>query len=184
MSETREFNHFTEVDELANYLVKEKDIIISTSEAELILNYLDGHDYGIGVDQNNNFIMKDIAEDHGEVFEYSFNDVVDKVSEWNDDLLYREQKKYNEGDLDFNETVICKERLALYRSDNKSLEMLSDRLDYDRKVKEFVNNFKEQNKMDSSKNNELSKKSMGLINNIFQRHKSVSFVRLQKKIQR
>ena len=171
MSEEREFKQFTDKDELANWLIKEKAIIISTEEADLLLGYFEGHDFGMGIDQNNNLLVKDIAEENGEIFDYTFSEIVDRVSEWNYELLKYNEDSYEKDNLSFQETINCKNKIASLRNDSKSLEMLSNRLDYNEKVKKFVNDFKVQNNLDNSKNNDLNEKSLGLINNIIQRHK-------------
>ena len=56
---------------------------ISVEDAEILLGYLEGHDYAIGQDEVGVLYRKDVAEEHGEIEVYSMDEVIDVVCQWN-----------------------------------------------------------------------------------------------------
>ncbi len=64
------------------------EIQITDKEAEIILNYLEGHDYVIG-HVNGALFRGDINDKVGETIweEYGMDDVIDLVCEWNYELI-------------------------------------------------------------------------------------------------
>ena len=61
------------------------DILLNPSieDAAILLNYMEGHDYAIGIDSDGKMYRQDIAEENGEIEPYSIDDVIDIVCEWN-----------------------------------------------------------------------------------------------------
>ena len=74
---------FTEPEEVLSWLA-ENDILMNLSkeDAQILLNYMEGHDYAIGF-QDNHMIRQDLAEENGEVEPYTIDEVIDAVCEWN-----------------------------------------------------------------------------------------------------
>ncbi len=74
---------FSKPEELIGYL-DEHDLLINLShkEAELLLDYMEGHGYCIG-NQDGSFIRMDVNEPDGEIDEYTIDEVIDIVCEWN-----------------------------------------------------------------------------------------------------
>lgn len=74
---------FTKPEELIEYL-DENDLLmdLSSKDSEILLNYMEGHGYGLG-ELDGKLVRVDIGEEHGEVMEYSIDDAIDVVCEWN-----------------------------------------------------------------------------------------------------
>ncbi len=66
---------------------------LSKEEAELLLGYMDGHDYRIGLDENEEMVRVDIGEPDEDVVPYHIHEVVDIVCEWNYELLQHTEQK-------------------------------------------------------------------------------------------
>ena len=79
---------FTEPEELITW-ADQFDILlnITREEAELLLNYMEGHDYAIGHNDEGKLYQVDIAEENGEVMELKIDDIIDTVCNWNYDLI-------------------------------------------------------------------------------------------------
>ena len=65
------------------------DILLNPSieDAAILLNYMEGHDYAIGIDSDGKMYRQDVAEENGEIEPYSIDDVIDTVCEWNYELI-------------------------------------------------------------------------------------------------
>ena len=59
----------------------------SIEDAAILLNYMEGHDYAIGIDSDGKMYRQDVAEENGEIEPYSIDDVIDTVCEWNYELI-------------------------------------------------------------------------------------------------
>ena len=60
---------------------------MSREGAEILLNYMEGHDYRVGVDTAGNMVRVDVSDANSLLEEYSLDDLIDDVSEWNYELL-------------------------------------------------------------------------------------------------
>ena len=119
MAENREITLFSEPEELIAWAeVYDKQINPSIEDAALLLNSMEGHDYAIGTDAEGKMYRQDMAEENGEIEPFPIDDVIDKVCEWNYDLiLHAEAKKddpkdfqeYCELDRLFDKTSHAKE---------------------------------------------------------------------------
>lgn len=71
--------------------------------AEILLNYMEGHDYRVGIDTEGNMVRVDVSDENNVVEEYSLDDLIDDVSEWNYELLTdADMKRKNPGNfIDF-----------------------------------------------------------------------------------
>ena len=88
MAENREITLFSEPEELIAWAeVYDKQINPSIEDAALLLNYMEGHDYAIGTDAEGKMYRQDMAEENGEIEPFPIDDVIDKVCEWNYDLI-------------------------------------------------------------------------------------------------
>ena len=74
---------FTKPEELIEYL-DENDLLmdLSSKDSEILLNYMEAHGYSLG-ELDGKLVRVDIGEEHGEVMEYSIDDAIDVVCEWN-----------------------------------------------------------------------------------------------------
>lgn len=76
-------------------------IQLTDNEAEMILNYFEGHDYIIG-ESEGRMLRGDLAEQEGKIIweEYSIDDVIDRVCEWNYELILEaDAKRRNPSDF-------------------------------------------------------------------------------------
>lgn len=60
---------------------------MSREGAEILLNYMEGHDYRVGIDTAGNMVRVDVSDANHIIEEYSLDDLIDDVSEWNYELL-------------------------------------------------------------------------------------------------
>lgn len=53
------------------------DILLNPSieDAAILLNYMEGHDYAIGIDSDGKMYRQDVAEENGEIEPYPIDDV-------------------------------------------------------------------------------------------------------------
>lgn len=59
---------------------------LSTKDAEVILSYMEGHDYELGI-RGSELVRVDIAEESPEIVPYTMDEVIDLVCEWNYELI-------------------------------------------------------------------------------------------------
>ena len=145
----KEVKLFTEPDELLSWL-DENDILMNLSkeDGQILLNYMEGHDYAIGI-QEDHMIRKDLSEEDGEVVEYTIDEVIDTVCEWNYELIRdADEKRHNPKDfIDFaNE----QNRYESLKRDEIRLDRMFDRTIYAKEIEtlavklanEFISNLK------------------------------------------
>ena len=90
---------FTEPEELITW-ADQFDILlnITREEAELLLNYMEGHDYAIGHNEEGKLYQVDIAEENGELNNRSDDDSDDDYDDSYDD----DDDDYGQEEEDFN----------------------------------------------------------------------------------
>ena len=108
---------------------------ITREEAELLLNYMEGHDYAIGHNEEGQLYQVDIAEENGEVMELKIDDIIDTVCNWNYDLILCTNAIKEETDS-FEELVQADEKIKALTADESVLEKLFDRTFYGKQVSE------------------------------------------------
>lgn len=89
----KEVKLFTEPDELLSWLA-DNDILMNLSkeDGQILLNYMEGHNFAIGI-QEDHMIRKDLSVEDEEVVEYTIDEVIDTVCEWNYELIRDADKK-------------------------------------------------------------------------------------------
>ena len=99
----KELTIITEPDELIAW-AETFDILLNPSieDAEILLNYMEGHDYAIGIDYEGKMYRQDISEENGEVEPYQIDDVIDTVCEWNYEMIL-DMEMHNEDYEVYNE---------------------------------------------------------------------------------
>ena len=80
------------------------DILLNPSieDAAILLNYMEGHDYAIGIDSDGKMYRQDVAEENGEIEPYPIDDVIDIVCEWNYELIL-DAEAHRSDPKDFND---------------------------------------------------------------------------------
>lgn len=147
----REVTLFTKPEELIAWL-DDNDLLmgLSENEAKILLDYMEGHDYAIGCDAAGKMVRKDIAEENGEVEDFSIDEVIDAVCNWNYELILEaDSKRNNPKDfVDFSNEQSRYERL---KSDEQVLDRLFDKTIYGQQIadlgrqiaEEFIKNLKQ-----------------------------------------
>lgn len=109
---------------------------ITDKDAEILLNYLEGHDYSLMI-RNEELMRKDLAEENGEIEPYDIDDVIDAVCEWNYELMYdaREGMENPENFIDF---CNYRETYNALKEDVPHLNALFGQTRYGRETKEMV----------------------------------------------
>lgn len=73
--------------ELQEVVKVQNNFKLTNVESELVLDYLEGHGYGIGIGENNQMYFVDIEDSEEESFEEDFTEILDRVVEWNYELI-------------------------------------------------------------------------------------------------
>ena len=128
----------TEPQELMQWM-SEHDVLmdISVEDIQLLLNYLDGHDYAMGTDKEGNLVRVDIAVEEGECVEYSLDEFIDLVCEWNYELILEaDERRNNPKDmLDFSRAQSKYESL---KQDEIVLDRMFEQTKYGKDIVEFA----------------------------------------------
>ena len=128
----------TEPQELMRWM-SEHDVLmdISAEDIQLILNYLDGHDYAMGTDKEGNLVRVDVAVEDGECIEYSLDEFIDLVCEWNYELILNaDERRNNPKDmLDFSRAQSKYESL---KHDEVLLDRMFEQTKYGKDIAEFA----------------------------------------------
>ena len=131
----KELTIITEPDELIAW-AETFDILLNPSieDAEILLNYMEGHDYAIGIDYEGKMYRQDISEENGEVEPYRIDDVIDTVCEWNYEMIL-DMEMHNEDYEVYNEYQRKYERL---KADEKRLDRMFDKTCYAKEIDELA----------------------------------------------
>lgn len=116
----------------------ETGFTLTDKEAEILVNYMDGHDYILGEDDGKLY-RGDLDEKPGEVCweEYSMDDAIDAVCEWNYELILdADAKRTNPSDfVDFSNSQSWYEGL---KEEEKILDKLFDQTKYGKGMEELA----------------------------------------------
>ena len=120
-------------------------IIMTDKEAEMLLGYMEGHDYVVGYAEGELY-RGDLGEVPGEIVwdDYSVDELIDSVCEWNYEMILdRDAERQNPKDMvDFANIQSEYERL---KADEAILDRLFDqtkyRADIDKLAEELANQF-------------------------------------------
>lgn len=120
-------------------------IVMTDKEAELLLGYMEGHDYVVGY-LDGNLYRGDLDEVPGEIIwdDYSVDDLIDSVCEWNYELILdMDAERQNPKDMiDFSNKQSEYEKL---KAQEHVLDKLFDQTKYragiDKLAEELANQF-------------------------------------------
>lgn len=82
----QELHVFENAQALVDFFNQGNISFLSLNEAQLLLDYMEGHDYILAY-KGEQLFRVDVSYDHGEIDEYSFSQLVLCVSDWNDSML-------------------------------------------------------------------------------------------------
>lgn len=119
--------------------LKEHDIFIKLSQEDivLLLNYLEGHDYAVGTDIEERLVRVDIATEEQKYEEYSVDEWIDSVCDWNYGLLLAAEHKMN-NPKDMQEFIEAQEELERLKQDEAKLDVMFEQTKYGRDITELA----------------------------------------------
>ena len=100
------------------------DILLNPSieDAALLLNYMEGHDYAIGMDAEGKMYRQDMAEENGEIEPFPIDDVI----------LHAEAKK--DDPKDFQEYCEFQKKYDSLKADERVLDRLFDKTSHAKEI--------------------------------------------------
>ena len=103
-------------------------------EAKVLLGYLEGHDYAIGV-VDKKMVRVDICDENYEYEDYTIDEFIDTVCEWNYDLMIGAKRSMENAsnNITFNE---AKEYFEQLRADEKALDKMFAKTCYGKQLKD------------------------------------------------
>lgn len=115
------------------------DILLNPSleDAAILLNYMEGHDYAIGIDSDGKMYRQDIAEENGEIELYPIDDVIDTVCEWNYELIL-DADAHRTDPKDFQDYSEYQKKYESLKADEKRLDRLFDKTCYGKEIIEVA----------------------------------------------
>ena len=107
------------------------DILLNPSieDAEILLNYMESHDYAIGIDSDGKMYRQDVADENGEIEPYPIDDVIDTVCEWNYELILDADAHRNDP-KDFKDYSEYQDKYDSLKADEKRLDRLFEKTCY------------------------------------------------------
>ena len=115
------------------------DILLNPSieDAAILLNYMEGHDYAIGIDSDGKMYRQDVAEENGEIEPYPIDDVIDTVCEWNYELILDADAHRNDP-KDFKDYSEFQDKYDSLKADEKRLDRLFEKTSYGKELIEVA----------------------------------------------
>lgn len=111
---------------------------LTDKEAEIILGYIEGHDYMVGEAQGKLY-RGDLAELVGMICweDFSMDDVIDSVCEWNYELILEADAMRN-NPKDFMDFSMSQSRYESLKAEEIMLDRLFDQTKYGRDIQEIA----------------------------------------------
>jgi len=109
------------------------DILLNPSieDAAILLNYMEGHDYAIGIDSDGKMYRQDVAEENGEIEPYPIDDVIDTE-------LILDAEAHRSDPKDFNDYNEYQSKYESLKADEKRLDRLFDKTSYGKELIEVA----------------------------------------------
>ncbi len=123
--------HFmTEQEELLKWMKEHEEFkVMNKEDAQILLNYMEGHDYRLGTDKDGSLVRVDINTDEYEAEPYSLDDVIDIVCEWNDELIRYTSQELNELSQGQDKSLL-EVKLASLKQDEIRLDKMFEQTKY------------------------------------------------------
>ena len=131
--------HFmTEPEELLNWMKEHEEFkVMNKEDAQILLNYMEGHDYAIGIDSDGKMYRQDVAEENGEIEPYPIDDVIDTVCEWNYELILDADAHRNDPE-NFRDYSEYQDKYDSLKADEKRLDRLFEKTCYAKEIDEMA----------------------------------------------
>lgn len=138
----KEITFFSKPEELISWADK-FDVLLnpSTEDAEILLNYMEGHDYVIGTDSEGTMYRQDISVENGEIEPYEIDDVIDTVCEWNYELILDMEMHKDDSNTfpkDYEAYDAYKNKYGRLKADEKKLDRMFDKTRYAKEIDELA----------------------------------------------
>ena len=128
--------HFmTDAGELLDWIREHEEFkIINKVEAQMLLDYMEGHDYRLSTDKEGNLVRVDVNDDQYDTDEYSVDDLIDSVCEWNYELILHTTEEMKKSDISDAEYSKLEEKMNSLKEQEQILDKLFDQTKYAAKV--------------------------------------------------
>ena len=132
--------HFiTEAEELLAWMREHEEFkIINRGEVQMLLDYMEGHDFRISTDKDGNLIRVDVSDEQIESVDYSVDDLIDCVCEWNYELILYTTEELKQENLSEKENALLEEKLDALKAQERILDRLFDQTKHAVKVEELA----------------------------------------------
>ena len=110
---------------------------LSSEDIQLLLDYLGGHDYAMGIDPEGNLVRVDMSLPEVEYTEYSLDDFIDIVCEWNYEFILEADKTRN-NPKDMIEFANAQNEYESCKRDEERLDRMFDQTKYRVKIDELA----------------------------------------------
>lgn len=97
-------------------------ISLTDKEAEIILNYMDGHGYNLGV-ENENLVRIDVEEETPTAEKYNINEAIYAVCDWNAELISETNENINNA-ASVEEVCKLREYMKALRADESVIDAM------------------------------------------------------------
>ena len=133
--------HFiTEAGELIDWMREHEEFkIINKAEAQMLLDYMEGHDYRISTDKEGNLTRVDVSSDEYLVVDFSVDELIDSVCEWNYELILYTTEELNEM-ADKSDEIYSEleKKLDELKAQERTLDKLFDQTKYASKIESLA----------------------------------------------
>lgn len=138
MAVVKEVELITEPKELMRWMA-EHDVLmdLSQDDIQILLNYMEGHDYAVGIDATGQLLRVDLSSEEMECVEYTLDEIIDLVCEWNYELILEADTARNnpKNMIDF---VNEQSRYESYKQDEVHLDRMFDQTIYRVQIDELA----------------------------------------------
>lgn len=125
-----EIELITKPEELKNWM-KEHDVTmeLSLEDIQLLMDYFESHDYALATDKKGELVRVDFGTIEMKTVEYTMDEVIDVVCDWNYELIVDADEKRN-NPKDFQDFVSEQKRYENYIADEVILDRLFEQTKY------------------------------------------------------
>lgn len=136
---SNEVELITKPEELMKWMARHDVLMdLSSEDITMLLDYMEGHDYGIGTNKNDELIRIDLAPKELDYETYSMDEWIDQVCEWNYELLQDADEKRN-NPKDMVEFSREQKRYEAYKEQESILDRMFEQTKYARRIETMAN---------------------------------------------
>lgn len=134
----KEIKLITEPQELMKWMA-EHDVLmdLSKEDIQLLLDYMEGHDYAMGIAPEGQLVCVDMSLPEPEYTEYSLDDFIDLACEWNYEFILEADKVRN-NPKDMIEFANAQSRYESCKRDEERFDRMFDQTKYKVQIDELA----------------------------------------------